>query len=263
MRHLSPITQHPSPITHHLILLCLITSCSNGTPTSIATSISPEEEAAVEAAREGLLGDMGGEIIERQAEYEAFITHTDEVHRLLKQEADEAKTAAEVEKTTQKLVEVNKALTDYELQWKQWHTAFAAEVLTKQVASEVAAGAPLKIVVPFAVKSFSANGIEFAATVELTAPRPGLTLPSSPFFGQDKFYIPTVVAVDANGHALTDPVFVRCKPIERYGDYLDNGTQAELTCSFANSSEAGGPRLRDKALAAKKLVIQWEHPTDQ
>lgn len=253
--------------TFYLIVIAvavLMVSCgSNG-----GNSLSPEEEAMAKAAKNGILGNVGEEMLVRQAEKKKMKQLYKASREQMEEEAmDEAENAPSMDdmeriakKYGQKWTDASEAVQAMEDDWKVWRKATVEQMKDQPLPMEIANGTPLKLVTPFTLKWFSDYSFDVVATFELTIPRPHITDHEHYY---SKYYLPTVSALDENGNPVTEPQPIECTLIERYGDDLEAGTQLELTCTFTNDPIDKELNHRDKALTAKKLLISWEHPTDK
>lgn len=233
-----------------MFVVLLITSCGDS-----KVKLSPEAESAATAAKDGILGKVGEEIVRNSAGIEI----------LEQQVIDSKKMAESSEKPSDKSVgQFTELLTKVEEVKKRWgerQKELFEELKEYEIPTVIAQDVPLKLVSPFKVKSLVTFVLLLQANVELTADRPAINDSHRHPVG---YYKMSVLPLDNAGKPLIDePVFVASDIDDAKYHDLKKGEDFAVKFELLTSHFSSPDYVTTKFLAAKRLQICWEHPKQE
>ena len=224
---------------------------------SCGKSRSSEVKQAAKTASEGILGATGEELVYMMDDYDILNSSEEKLDELM-EEKFRALGDDPSESDARKLMEeFDKKKAELEKKQDEFFQKFVDYIDQKkgqEVPTEIADGIPLKLVKPFTITGVPGNtmSIQFEAQVELTENRPAFNNFDLMAYPQ---YNPTIVLVDKDGKAISNPMYLSGKTLNDYHQFVAKGTQETLSISILIIDDLAAERL-----AAKKILICWDKP---
>lgn len=256
------------------VATALLTACGGG------SGLSSEDNALIDEAKKGFLGEGSGEMLTLMAEVDSLSAQH---KQLVQSEAiqafnhgDESFSQVEIEKVMDQIRDLEQQIEAKCKELDQVAHAYEAQAGDLVIEAEVAEGVPLKVLTPFQAQELNWHDcdggglglfpvchrgsffLKMTGMVELTEERPRITdWRRQP----EDYYAVKLVRMKADGEVIDtiSPVIT----LNSNSGAFNAGEQFDAHFSFGTQPIENGQSDRTRNLrhlATKKVLVIWEHP---